>query len=102
MPAARFSATRRSSSANMYAGTASRRREGRVSAGLDTSGVPMEGERVCPSRARRSGALQGPHELRRELAAQDGLGGAGQPDAEIVVDLHDQLAAIEPDRDGTR
>src|SRR6266542_1309594 len=100
MPALRFSATRRPNSANMYAGTASRRREGCVSAGLDTSEGLMGAKAYAPGGPGCSGILQRAHELGRELAGEHRLGGPREPYVEVVVHLDGQLTTIEPDCHG--
>src|ERR671937_1675086 len=92
MPAARLSATRRSSSANMYAGTASSRRDGRTRCALDVPGVIIGPEAYSGSQVLERG-----RELRRELAREDGQGVAGEPHVEIGAHVDGQLAAVEGD-----
>ena len=97
IPASRLSATRRSSSANMYGGIASRRFEGSVRA---------MGSPDCPSGPARDGCAlrvaQRGGEARNELAREDRLGGADQAQVELVADLDLELAAVEHDRDRAR
>src|SRR5687767_5287950 len=89
IPAAFFSATLRSSSANMYGGIASRRLEGSVR--------PMRRVRLSSA---SSEARERPDQLIRQLAAVNGLGRSGERDVEALGDLDDELAAGELHRDG--
>src|SRR3954464_5701708 len=98
MPAFRFSATRRSSSANMYAGTASRRREGSVSGRLVRSGVVAMGRKTTGLGESR----QVLREITRELAAVHAGRRARELDIQVLGDLHRELTAVETHRDRAR
>src|SRR6185503_9841047 len=86
IPAARLSEIRRSSSANMYGGIASRRREGAATPRLRVSGVAL-------ARSLRERLDQ----LRRELALEDRLRPTGEGHFELGRDLDLELAAVELD-----
>src|SRR5215218_1811853 len=88
-PAARLSATRRSSSANMYGGIASRR--------LDGSANPIGAEIYSYWRVGSVQLGQGRGQLGRELARADRLGPAAEPHVELLGDLDLELAAVEHD-----
>src|SRR5436853_2773799 len=101
MPAARLSAICCSSSWNLYGGMASRRLEG--------SAMPMGAGIYAIELIRRvSDALVAVQrgerldQLRRELAGEDGLGPAVEPNREILGDLDLQLAPFELDHERAR
>src|SRR5262245_33723864 len=93
MPASRLSSIRRSSSANMYGGIASRRRDGaarpRFFAGAAMGLGSLE-------------LLQRPLELGGELSGVEGLGPAGEPKREVLADLDTEVAPLELGDEGAR
>src|SRR6476620_6218303 len=96
IPSSRFASIRRSSSANMYGGIASRRWEGAARPFF------LVGAAMRSRKSRSAEVFERPQQLRRELSSEERLGPARQQHRQVVPDLDLELASVELDSETAR